>query len=59
MFEFISLIPIGNTIQVIKSERKRWMGHVAHMGDRRRVYRDLVERPLKRPKQDNIKTDIQ
>jgi hypothetical protein len=50
MFEFISLIPIGNTIQVIKSGRMRWMGHAAHMGDRRRAYRDLVERPLKRPK---------
>jgi hypothetical protein len=40
----------------------RWLGHVAHMGDRRRTYRDLVERPLKRPKhrwQNNIKMNIQ
>jgi hypothetical protein len=50
MFELISLIPIGNTIQVIKSGRMRWMGHAAHMWERRRAYKDLVERPLKRPK---------
>jgi hypothetical protein len=49
MLELIALIPIGNTIQVIKSGRMRWMGHAACMGDRRCIYKDL-ERPLKRPK---------
>jgi hypothetical protein len=45
----------------------RWAGHVARMGDRRRVFRLLVEnpevkRPLGRPRrrwEDNIKIDLQ
>jgi len=53
--------------RVIKSRRMRWAGHVAHMGDRRGVYRVLVgkpegERPLGTPKlrwEDNIKKDLQ
>ena len=32
-------------VWVIKSRRMRWVGHVAHMGDRRGAYRILVERP--------------
>jgi hypothetical protein len=32
-------------IQVIKSRRMRWVGHVARMGDRRGAYRVLVRRP--------------
>jgi len=28
-----------NIVQVIKSRRMRWVGHVAHMGERRGVYR--------------------
>jgi len=44
----------------------RWVGHVACMGDRRRVYRVLVGkpegmRPLGRPRcrwKDNIKMDL-
>jgi len=51
---------------VIKS-RIRWAGHVARMGERRDVYRVLVEkpegkRPLGRPRrrcEDNIKIDLQ
>ena len=43
----------------------RWAGHVAHMGEERRVYRVLVgkpegKRPLGRPRRrlvDNIKMD--
>ena len=32
-----------NIIQVIKSRRRmRWVGHIAHMGERRGVYRVLV-----------------
>jgi len=40
---------------VIKSRRMRWMGHIAHMGERRGAYRVLVgksegKRPLGRPR---------
>jgi len=35
---------------VIKSRRMRWVGHVAHMGERRGIYRVLVGNPEgKRP----------
>jgi len=45
----------------------RWVGHVAHMGERRGVYRVLVvkpegKRPLGRTRhrwKDNIKMDLQ
>ena len=45
----------------------RWVGHVARMSERRRVYRVLVgksegKRPLGRPRrrwEDNIKMDLQ
>ena len=45
----------------------KWVGHVAHMGDKREACRDLVRkpeawRPLERPKRrwdDNIKMDHQ
>jgi len=45
----------------------RWAGHVARMGEKRRVYRVLVEkpegkRPLWRPRRrwvDNIRMDLQ
>jgi len=44
-----------NIVQVIKSRRMRWAGHVARMGERRGMYRVLVgkpegKRPLRRPK---------
>jgi hypothetical protein len=49
---------------VIKSKRLRWVGHVAHMGEERGVYRVLVGKPEgKRPLgtrcrwEDNIKPD--
>jgi hypothetical protein len=32
-----------NIVRVIKSRRMRWAGHVASMGDRRGVYRVVVE----------------
>ena len=55
-----------NIVQVIKSRRMRWAGHVAHMGEGRGMYRGLVgkpegKRPLGRPKhrwEDNIKMDL-
>ena len=34
----------SNNIQGIKSTRKRWVGHVARMGDNRNVYSVLVAR---------------
>ena len=56
-----------NIILVIKSRRIRWAGHVARMGERRGVYRDLVwipegKRSLGRPRrrwEDNMKMDLQ
>ena len=53
-------------IQVIKSSRMKWAGHVTHMGERRGMYSALVgkplgKRPLGRPKrrlEDNIKMDL-
>ena len=43
------------SVRAIKSRRMRWAGHVAHMGERRGVYRVLVgklegKRPLGRPR---------
>jgi len=45
----------------------RWVGHIAHMGEERGMYRVLVgkargKRPLGRPRhrwEDNIKMDLQ
>jgi len=34
-----------NIFWVIKSRRMRWAGHVARMGERRGIYRDLVGKP--------------
>ena len=56
-----------NIIRVIKLRRMRWAVHVARMGERKDVYRVLVEkperkRPLGIPRQrwgDNIKMVIQ
>ena len=44
-----------NIVQMIKSKRMRWAGHVARMGEGRGVYSDLVgkpegKRPLGRPR---------
>jgi hypothetical protein len=55
-----------NIIRVIKSRRTEWAEHVARMGERRGVYRVLVEKPegkrlvgrLRRRWEDNIKTDL-
>ena len=55
-------------LQVIISQRLRWAGHVAHMGDKRVSYRVFVggtangKRPLGRPKyrwEDNVKNNLQ
>ena len=52
---------------MINSKRMRWAGHVAHIGERRGVYRIFVgnpegRRPLGRCRQrweDNIRMDLQ
>jgi hypothetical protein len=43
--ELNDLYSSPNIIQVIKSRKRRWAGHVARMGDRRGAYRVLVRRP--------------
>ena len=35
----------SSVVRVIKSRRMRWAGHVAHMGERRGIYRFLVGKP--------------
>jgi hypothetical protein len=55
-----------NIIRVIKSRRRRWLGHVAHTGDMRNVYKLLVrkpegKKPFRRSKhgwEDNIRMDL-
>jgi hypothetical protein len=64
--ELRNLYSSPNIVMVIKSRRMRWVGHVAHMGEGRGVYRVLVGRPEgKRPLgrrrrrwEDNIKLDL-
>jgi hypothetical protein len=64
--ELNNLYSSPNIVQVIKSRRMRWAGHVAHMGEGRGVYRVLVgrpegRRPLGRPGhrwEDNIRMDL-
>ena len=56
-----------NIVQVIKSRRKSWAGHVARVGEERGVYRFLLgkpegRRPLGRPRRrcvNNIRMDHQ
>jgi hypothetical protein len=55
-----------NIIRVIKLRRMRWVGHVAHMGEMRNMYRILVIkhegkkplRKLRRRWEDNIRMDL-
>jgi hypothetical protein len=64
--ELHALYSSPNIMQVIKSRRLRWAGHVARMGERRGAYKALVgkpegRRPLGRPRrrwEDNIKMDL-
>jgi hypothetical protein len=58
---------VPNIVQVVKSRRMRWAGHVARMVEGRGVHRVLVrkpegKRPLGSPShrwQDNVKMDLQ
>jgi hypothetical protein len=49
-----------NIIVMIKSRRIRWAGNVARMGEMRRAYRMLVEKPQGKTRRwvDNIKMDL-
>ena len=48
--ELNNLYSSPNIVRVIKSRRIKWAGHVARMGERRGVFRVLVEKPEgKRP----------
>jgi hypothetical protein len=44
---YIKILPqnFPSIIRVIKSRRMIWTGHVAHMGEKRNVYRILVGKP--------------
>jgi len=65
--ELNDLYSSPNTVRVINSGRMRWAGHVARIGEGRRVCRVLVgkpegKRPLGRPRRrwvDNIRMDVQ
>jgi hypothetical protein len=65
--ELNDLYSLPNIVQVVKSRRIRWAGHVACMGEERGVHRALVgkpegNRPLGRPRhrwEDNIQMDLQ
>ena len=62
----MDLYPLPNIVQVVKSRRMRWAGHVARMGEGRGVLRVLMgkpegKRPLGRPRrrwEDNIQMDL-
>jgi hypothetical protein len=64
--ELHNLYSSPDIIRQIKSRRMRWVGHVAHMGEGRNMYRILVgkpegKRPLERPRhrwKDGIKMDF-
>jgi hypothetical protein len=64
--EFHNLYSSPNIIRQIKSRRMRWAGHVARMGEERKLYKDLVgkpegKRPLGRPRrrwEDEIGMDL-
>jgi hypothetical protein len=53
--EFHNLYSLPDIIRQVKSRRRRWEGHVARMGEERKVYKVLVgkpkgKRPLGRPR---------
>jgi hypothetical protein len=64
--ELHNLYSSPDIIRQVKSRRLRWAGHVARMGEERKVYKVLVgkpeeKRPLGRPKrrwEDGIRIDL-
>jgi hypothetical protein len=64
--ELHNLYSSPDIIRQVKSRRIKWAGHVACMGEERKVYKDLVgkpegNRPLGRPRrrwEDGIRMDL-
>jgi hypothetical protein len=64
--ELLNLYSTPDIIRQIKSRRMRWAGHVARMGEEKKVYKVLVgklegKRPLGRPRrrwEDGISMDL-
>jgi hypothetical protein len=64
--ELHNLYSSPNIFRQVKSRRMRWAGHVARMGEDRKLYKVLVgklegRRPLERPRrrwEDGIRMDI-
>jgi hypothetical protein len=64
--ELHNLYSSPDIIRQVKSRRMRWAGHVASMGEERKVYKVLVrkkegKRPLGRPRrrwEDGIRMDL-
>jgi hypothetical protein len=64
--ELHNLYASPNIIQVIKSRKMRWSGHVACMGGMRNAYNILVRKPqgkgpVRRPRcrwKDNVRLDL-
>jgi hypothetical protein len=60
--ELYNLYSSPDIIKQVRSRRMRWAGHVAHMGEERKVYKVLVgKRPPGRPRrrwEDWIRMDL-
>jgi hypothetical protein len=60
--ELHNLYSSADIIRQVNSRRMRWAGHVACMGEERKVYKVLVgKRPLRRPRhrwEDGIRMDL-
>jgi hypothetical protein len=64
--ELHNLYSSPDIIRQVKSRRMRWAGHIARMGEKRKVYKVLVgnpegKRPLGRPRrrcEDGIRMDL-
>jgi hypothetical protein len=64
--ELLSLYSSPDIIRQVKSRRMRWAGHVARMGEERKVYKALAgksegKRPLGRPRrrwEDGIRMEL-
>jgi hypothetical protein len=53
--ELHNLYSSQNIIRQIKSRRMRWAGHVARMGEERKVYKVLVRKPRRKETTRNTK----
>jgi hypothetical protein len=64
--ELRDLYSSPSIIRIVKSRRMRWVGYVARMGEKRKAYRLLVEKPegkkpLGRPRRrwvDNVRMEL-